>query len=202
LTGSALWNLFATLLRLPVSGTHSILGSLLGFTLVAKQFVGIKWRSIGAVVASWFISPAAAGSISIVGYILLYKFVLSVKQSKRKVLVLSILPGFFGVTVFVNAFSILYKGPSFLVPFKPPLEEDGKLSKGFYLPEFLFSFGVSLILSAIVWLVVLMIWVPKQRKIIEEFDQGQSFPGKSHTFINFSCCVSGMLLTLHSLSFT
>ena len=158
-----MWNLFATLLRLPVSGTHSILGSLLGFTLVAKQFVGIKWASIGKVIASWFVSPLAAGSISIVGYILLYKLVLSVKPSKRRTLVLSILPAFFGVTVFVNLFSILYKGPSFLNPFlRVPIA------------EFFFSFGVSLIISAVVWLIVLLLWVPKQRRIIEQLEQGKS----------------------------
>jgi len=125
--------------------------------LVAKHFIGIKWLSIGNIIASWFVSPLAAGVISIIGYFFLYKFVLSTKPSKRKGLVLSILPGFFAVTVFVNLFSILFKGPSFLSPF-PTLP----------IADFFFSFGISLVISALVWLVVLLFWVPKQRKIILE----------------------------------
>src|SRR2546421_264800 len=102
---------------LPVSGTHSIMGSLLGFTVVAKSLVGIKWSSIAVVVASWFVSPAASGFISIIGYYLIYKFILIQKPSSRRVIVLRILPAFFGVTVFVNIFSILFMGPSFMTPF-------------------------------------------------------------------------------------
>jgi len=34
--GSALWQLFASFLGWPVSGSHSIVSGLLGFTLVAK----------------------------------------------------------------------------------------------------------------------------------------------------------------------
>lgn len=161
LIGSALWNLLATLLSLPVSGTHSILGALLGFTLVAKGFIGIKWKSIAAVVVSWFVSPATAGIISILGYMVLYHCILKVKASKRKGILLSILPAFFGVTVFVNAFSIIYKGPAFINPYH-----------GDKLADLLFSLGISLIISAVVWLFVLLYWVPRQRIAIQDLTGG------------------------------
>ena len=147
---------------LPVSGTHSIMGSLLGFTLVAKALAGIKWYSIGIVVASWFVSPAASGFISIIGYYLIYKFVLSQKAARRHVIVLQILPPFFGITVFVNIFSILFKGPSFMTPFPRDKTAAG-----------LFALGVSLLISAIVWLVVLFYWVPKQKKAIDDIIAGE-----------------------------
>lgn len=152
ITGSALWNLLATLLRLPVSGTHSILGAILGFTVVAKGLTGIKWVSLAKVVASWFISPLASGIVCIIGYYLLHTFVLKKKVTRRKRLLLALLPVFFGLTVFINAFSILFHGPSFLTPFP-----------GSKLASILFPFGASLIICAIVWLLVLFLWVPRQR---------------------------------------
>ncbi|GFU04945.1 sodium-dependent phosphate transporter 1 [Nephila pilipes] len=50
LFGSAVWNIVATFLKLPVSGTHSIIGAILGFTCVAKGFRGIRWKTLGFIV--------------------------------------------------------------------------------------------------------------------------------------------------------
>ena len=146
---------------MPVSGTHSIIGALLGFTIVAKSLVGIKWYSIGVVVASWFVSPAAAGVISIIGYYLIYKLVLTRRPESRRRVILRILPAFFGLTVFVNVFSILFMGPSFMTPF--PRDKAAAAC---------FALGVSLLISAIVWLVVLFYWVPTQRRAVEDILAG------------------------------
>lgn len=140
-------------MKLPVSGTHSILGSLLGFTLVAKHTAGIQWLSIGKVVASWFISPAAAGFISIVGYFLLYKYVLKVQAPKRTELLLHLLPLFFALAVFVNVFSILFKGPPILQPF----DSDSLFNS-------VFAFGMSLLLAAVTWIIIFVVLVPHQEK--------------------------------------
>ena len=160
--GSALWNLLATLLRLPVSGTHSILGSILGFTLVAKGMTGIKWMSLGKVVASWFISPLASGIVCVIGYYLLHTFVLKTKGRNRRRLLLALLPAFFGITVFINSFSILFRGPSFLTPFP-----DSELASIF------FPLGLSFLICAFVWLLVLFLWVPRQKAAIDGLDSTQ-----------------------------
>ena len=49
LSGAALWLLIATILKLPVSGTHSIVGATLGFALVAQGTKGINWTQVGLI---------------------------------------------------------------------------------------------------------------------------------------------------------
>lgn len=46
LFGSALWNLVATLFGLPVSGTHSIVGSMIGFSIVGQGFASVRWQEL------------------------------------------------------------------------------------------------------------------------------------------------------------
>lgn len=47
LVGSAIWLLIATFFRLPVSTTHSIVGSSVGFSLVAKGMNGLNFGTLG-----------------------------------------------------------------------------------------------------------------------------------------------------------
>lgn len=112
LCGSASWNIIATAFRLPVSGTHSIVGAVVGFSLVARGFSGINFRGLLKIVASWFISPILSGMLSAAIFYCLRRFIIFRKDALEKGLML--LPFIYGFTLFVNIFSLILDGPPLL----------------------------------------------------------------------------------------
>lgn len=112
LASSALWLLVATFFKLPISGTHSIVGSTIGFSLVARGMQGLKWSTLGTIVGSWFISPVLSGLMSVLLFWTIRKFVLRSNNPLENGLFA--LPFFYGVTLAVNVFSIVHDGPKLL----------------------------------------------------------------------------------------
>lgn len=54
-----MWQLVASFLKLPISGTHCIVGATIGFSLVAKGQEGVKWSElikIGMFNSKWFLN--------------------------------------------------------------------------------------------------------------------------------------------------
>lgn len=76
LVSAALWVLVATLTALPVSSTHSIVGSILGFGFVAGGPEVVNWGNLGFVVLSWIVSPLFGAAISYVVFWQIRKFIL------------------------------------------------------------------------------------------------------------------------------
>lgn len=115
LSSSAVWLLVATFLKLPISGTHSIVGSTIGFSLVARGTQGLRWGTLGLIVASWFISPVLSGFVSTGLLWILQRFIIFAKSPLRAGLIS--LPIFYGFTVFVNVISIVHDGPQCESPY-------------------------------------------------------------------------------------
>jgi len=109
LLAAALWVSFATWKSLPVSTTHSIVGAMIGFGIMAGGFTVINWGKLGAVIASWVISPIFSLIIAWSMFNIIVKFVLRRRDAFHWALVLS--PVFIGLTVFVVVLSFLFKTP-------------------------------------------------------------------------------------------
>ena len=109
LLASALWISFATWKSLPVSTTHSIVGAMIGFGIMAGGFSVINWGKLGAVIASWVISPVFSMFIAWAMFKIIVRFILSRSNATRRAFQLS--PVFIGVAVFIVVLSFLFKTP-------------------------------------------------------------------------------------------
>ncbi|GFM36482.1 inorganic phosphate transporter [Desulfovibrio psychrotolerans] len=76
LLSASLWMLIATLTALPVSSTHSIVGSIIGFGFVAGGPDVVQWSGLGVVVLSWIISPLFGAAISYVVFWQIRRYIL------------------------------------------------------------------------------------------------------------------------------
>ena len=64
LLAAALWLNFATMMKAPVSTTHSIVGGVMGAGIAAAGFSIVAWGTMGKIAASWVISPVLGGVIA------------------------------------------------------------------------------------------------------------------------------------------
>lgn len=66
LLAAAIWLQFATYFGWPVSTTHSIVGSVIGFGVVVGGMHAVAWGKVGSIVASWVVSPLLSGSLAFI----------------------------------------------------------------------------------------------------------------------------------------
>jgi inorganic phosphate transporter, PiT family len=109
LLAAALWVSFATWKSLPVSTTHSIVGAMIGFGIMAGGVSVINWTKLSGVVLSWVISPIFSMMISYLMLKIIIRFIISAKDSFNQALKLS--PFFISLTCFVVVLSFLFKTP-------------------------------------------------------------------------------------------
>jgi len=64
LLAAGVWLLFATRQGLPVSTTHSIVGAIVGFAVVAMGVDAVQWGKVANIAMSWVVSPILAGTMS------------------------------------------------------------------------------------------------------------------------------------------
>ncbi|EJS44725.1 pho89p [Saccharomyces arboricola H-6] len=105
LIGSSCWLTFATMIGMPVSTTHSIVGGTIGAGIAAGGANGVVWgwSGVSQIIASWFIAPILAGLIAAVVFSVSRFSVLEVKSLERSIKNALLLVG---VLVFAT-FSIL-----------------------------------------------------------------------------------------------
>lgn len=169
LASSAAWLMVATFFKLPISGTHSIVGATVGYSLVARGVQGVQWPTLAKIsksgehifisggrswrlvsVASWFISPLLSGTCSVILLWIIRTCIL--RKPDPLEAGLTALPLFYSFTIFINVFSIVLDGPKLLHMDNIPLWLDAVI-----------SVSAAVLSMLVIWLVV----VPWQRKKIK-----------------------------------
>ena len=64
LLAAGTWLSIASYFGWPVSTTHSIVGSIVGFAAVGIGFNAVEWDKVTTIVSSWVVSPLLAGTLS------------------------------------------------------------------------------------------------------------------------------------------
>jgi inorganic phosphate transporter, PiT family len=108
LIASAIWLHFATHLGWPVSTTHSIVGGVVGFGMVAIGISGVNWPAVGRIALSWVISPVAGALLAMGIYLLVVLPIYRSDEPARKVR--RIVPPAAGAVFFCLCLSMVYKG--------------------------------------------------------------------------------------------
>ncbi|XP_070706141.1 sodium-dependent phosphate transporter 1-B [Pempheris klunzingeri] len=161
MVGSAVWQLAASFLKLPISGTHCIVGATIGFSLVARGQQGVRWFELLRIVISWFLSPLLSGIMSGIVFYFVRMFILRKKDPVPNGL--RALPVFYAITMGINLFSIMFTGAPMLGFDKVP-----------WWGILLISLGASVLTAIVVWFIV----CPRLKKKIER-DIKSSSPSES-----------------------
>ena len=108
LVASAVWLNIASYLGWPVSTTHSIVGAVIGFGVVAGGLDAVSWDRVGQVVMSWVISPVMGG---LCAYIL-FRFISHQIFRRRNPLLYAkwLLPYMVFMVCVILANAMFYKG--------------------------------------------------------------------------------------------
>ncbi|GMH34654.1 hypothetical protein BSKO_02515 [Bryopsis sp. KO-2023] len=121
LLATGIWLLLATFLELPVSTTHSVIGGIIGMSLVAHGSDAVVWykydsskealkkfSGVVPVIISWVVSPLLSGIAAAFLFWSIRVFILRSAHSFERALIF--FPFLVGITIAVNAYFIIYKG--------------------------------------------------------------------------------------------
>jgi len=108
LLSAAIWLNFATWTSMPVSTTHSIVGAVAGFGIVAAGIGSVNWGKMGQIVASWFISPFAGGLMAFIIFKIISRLILGHDKPARAAIKITPFIVFF--LAMVVTLATIYKG--------------------------------------------------------------------------------------------
>lgn len=116
LLAGALWLNLATMLGAPVSTTHSIIGAVMGAGIAAGGWSLVNWGTIGAIVASWIISPLMGGIIAAlflfaIKHTITYKSDMTQAATRQVPVLVALMAWAFGTYMLLKGVSQLIKVP-------------------------------------------------------------------------------------------
>lgn len=108
LIAGAIWLNMATFFGAPVSTTHSIIGGLMGSSIVAGGLNAINWNVIWSIIISWIASPFMGGIIAAT-FLMIIKYTITYKQNKLNA-AKKIIPALLFIMSFSFTLYLLQKG--------------------------------------------------------------------------------------------
>ena len=108
LFASGAWLIIASVFGWPVSTTHTIIGSLIGFALVTTDASSVHWSVIAGIFGSWIITPAISGLIAYLLFVAIQRtiFIRFHPFAKAK----SMAPYFIALTFFILSIVTMQNG--------------------------------------------------------------------------------------------
>jgi PiT family inorganic phosphate transporter len=89
-----IWLLIATHYALPISATQTIIGGIIGFSIVEQKLGDLNHTEIFVIVLSWFLSPVIGGLVAAGLYYSVYKIVLEKGECSKFAV-----PFYYGMTI-------------------------------------------------------------------------------------------------------
>ena len=83
LFAAATWLLVASSKGWPVSTTHSIVGSIVGFVIISMGFAAVSWGKVGTIAASWVVSPVISGTMAFLIFLSAKKLILDRRDPEQ-----------------------------------------------------------------------------------------------------------------------
>jgi len=107
LLAAAIWVTISTWKSMPISTTHSIVGALMGFGIIAGGVSSVHWDKVGMVAASWMLSPVAGCIIAFIVFKIIVKLIFTKERPVKSAKVVG--PAIIGATAFIISASLLFK---------------------------------------------------------------------------------------------
>lgn len=108
LLAAGIWVQIATHFGLPVSTTHSIVGAVVGFGIIAVGFTAVSWSTVIAIVVSWVISPLAGALIGGGIYLFIRKKILIRSNPYKQTQIYA--PWMLTLVFMILILSVIFKG--------------------------------------------------------------------------------------------
>lgn len=171
LFSASIWLVFATYFSLPVSTTHSIIGSLVGVGIAYRGGSAINWwegegfdklKGVGGVILSWIISPILSAIFAVAFFLIVRTLVLRRENPYKSGLLF--MPLFYGFAFSMAVFFIIYKGDK-------RLKLSDKLTVG---PAIGVAIGSGVVVALLTWFILLPLakksvdrWVARQEELAQ-----------------------------------
>lgn len=117
LLSAGIWLQIATMFGLPVSTTHSIVGAVIGFAVVAVGMEAVDWGTAGLIAVSWVLSPLFGGLLAAGMFLVVSRGVLRKDDPIAATRLLG--PYLVGLVVFMLVLSFVYKALQSVLPDPP-----------------------------------------------------------------------------------